>query len=497
MSAGPELVLGPPGADPPPDPAGWGDGEEASYRADDPAAPPDVVTRLLCAAAHLHASFADYVNAQLLKVSYSAICPSWGVDHVAVARHATLSRARRLERDRKLVRTVFGTLALLFAVLVLGGFGPLSFVAAVFLELVVLLAAIVVAWLLVFEHYRAARTDAMALVDDAGPPRNSAPPLAPEVEERLDQLRDGNVVVFSGSTPFIGSGVYLDDWTITLDVGDGTVDPATGTRRAPRHFDAVELHRELLRKVPLGDLSDIRARNRLYVSGTHAPGVAEIVPPPVPRRQRPRSVLSEEELERIILEPQEGARVYACFEKPGWRGQIVVSMFVRAARYENTLFVEGASFVLLPLSERFYDVYELPLRKSEELRAVALTAATKAVPLLLGSPGRRSRRRRGGREEREALEAIEELRERNRDVDFGASNSIRSETADSERSRHYASVDEFMYFLVLRRRVWTCMKEFLADHDVDTAELDRQLVSIVDRTAFFKVGDLKASNGGD
>jgi hypothetical protein len=331
----------------------------------------------------------------------------------------------------------------------------------------------------------------MALVDGADL-RNSAPPLAPEVEGRLEELREGNVVVFSGSTPFIGSGVYLDDWTMTLDLSDGTPDAAAGKRRTPRHFDAVELHRELLRTVPLGDLSDVRAHNRLYVSGTHAPGIADIVPPPIPRRQRPRGRLSEAELDQILLEPQEGARVYACFEKPGWRGQIVVSTFVRAARYENTLFVECASFVLLPLSARFYDVYELPLRKSEELRAVALTAATKAIPLLLGSPGRRLRRRRSGREDREALEAIEELRDRNRDVDFGASKSIRSETADSERSKHYASVDEFMYFLVLRRRVWTCMKEFLAGHDIDTDEFDRQLVSIVDRTGIFKVGDLKS-----
>jgi hypothetical protein len=391
------------------------------------------------------------------------------------------------------VRTQLGVAGLSLLVVLLGWLGPVTFLAAVFLEVVVLLGGVVVAWGLVFEHYRAARTDAMALVDGAST-RESAPPLVPEVEARLDQLRDGNVVVFSGSTPFIGSGVYLDDWTMTLDLNDGPVNPATGGRRTPRHFDAAELHRELLRTVPRGDLSDIRARNRLYVSGTHAPGVAEIVPPPVPRRQRPRSVLSEEELERIILEPQEGARVYACFEKPGWRGQIVVSTFVRAARYENTLFVEGASFVLLPLSARFYDVYELPLRKSEELRAVALTAATKAVPLLLGSIGRKLRSRRGGREDREALEAIEELRDRNRDVDFGATKSIRSETADSERSKHYASVDEFMYFLVLRRRVWTCMKEFLAGHDVDTADFDRQLVSIVDRTGIFKVGDLKSGD---
>ena len=489
MSAGPQLALGPAGAEPPPEPESWEAAAPAPDRAVDPDAPPDVVTRLLCAATHLHMSFADHVNGQLLKVSYSAICPSWGVDHVALARHATLSRARRLARDRKLVRTQLGVVALTLVVFLLGWLGPVTFLTAVFLELVVLLGGVVVSWGLVFEHYRAARTDAMALVDGA-PPRGSAPPLAPEVEDRLDTLRDGNVVVFSGSTPFIGSGVYLDDWTMTLDLA-GTVDPATGTRRAPRDFDAVELHGELLRNVPLGDLSDVRARNRLYVSGSHAPNVAGIVPPPVPRRQRPRSVLSPDELDRILLDPQEGARVYACFEKPGWRGQIVVSTFVRAARYENTLFVEGASFVLLPLSARFYDVFELPLRKSEELRAVALTAATKAVPLLIGSTGRRRRSRVGAREDREALEAIEELRDRNRDVDFGATNSIRAETADSERSKHYASVDEFMYFLVLRRRVWTCMKEFLADRHVDTAEFDRQVMSIVDRTGIFKVGDLK------
>jgi hypothetical protein len=494
MAAGPDLVLGPAGPEPPVDPTGWDEAEATPHPAENPDAPPDVVTRLLCAATHLHASFADHVNGRLLKVSYSAICPSWGVDHVAVARHASLARARRLARDAKLVRTQLGIAALTLLVLGLALLGPITFLAAVFLELAVLAGGFLVAWGLVFEHYRAARTDAMALVDGA-PPRESAPALAPEMEDRLDLLKDGNVVVFSGSTPFIGSGVYLDDWTMTLDVSQGPADPATGTRPASRPFDAAQLHHELLRTVPLGDLTDIRARNRLYVSGTHAPNVAEIVPPPTPRRQRPRSVLSAEELDRIIVEPQEGARVYACFEKPGWRGQIVVSTFVRAARYENTLFVEGASFVLLPLSARFYDVFQLPLRKSEELRAVALTAATKAVPLLLGSTGRRSRRRHGAREDREALEAIEELRERNRDVDFGATSSLRSETADSERSKHYASVDEFMYFLVLRRRVWTCMKDFLVDHCVDTAEFDRQLVSIVDRTGIFKVGDLK--NGDD
>jgi hypothetical protein len=493
MSAGPELILGSADgdADPPPETSSWGaETEEPTYRPDDPSAPPDVVTRLMCAATHLHASFADYVNAELLKVSYSAICPSWGVDHVALARHAVLSRRRRLARDRKLVRTQFGIAGAVLFVALLAWLGPLSFLMAVALELVVVIGGIAVAWGLIFEHYRAARTDALALVDGASV-LESAPPLAPEVEERLSQLRDGNVVVFSGPTPFVGSGVYLDDWTMTLDL-EPTVDPATGARRTPRPFDAAKLHRELLRTVPLGDLSDIRAANRVYVSGTHAPNVAEIVPPPVPRRQRPRVMLSEEELERIILEPQEGARVYACFEKTGWRGQIVVSMFVRAARYENTLFVEGASFVLLPLRAPFGDAALLPLRKSEELRAVAFTAATKAVPLLLGALGRRMRSRRGAREDREALEAIEELRDRHRDVDFGASKSIRSEAADSARSRHYASVDEFMYFLVLRRRVWTCMKEFLQRHDVDTDDLDRQVVAIVDRTGIFKARDLKS-----
>src|SRR4051794_16399835 len=212
MSAGPQLVLGSADADPPPDPNGWGEAAElevqAPHPADDPGAPPDVVTRLLCAATHLHASFADYVNAQLLKVSYSAICPSWGIDHVALARHATLSRARRLARDHKLVRTQMGIAAAALVVFLIGWLGPVSFLMAVFLELVVLLAGVVVAWSLVFQHYRAARTDALALVD-GGSVLDGAPTLPPEVEERLSQLRDGNVVVFSGPTPFIGSGVYL------------------------------------------------------------------------------------------------------------------------------------------------------------------------------------------------------------------------------------------------------------------------------------------------
>jgi hypothetical protein len=460
----------------------------------DPVASSDIVSRLMCAATHLDASFADYVNGQLLKASYKAVCPSWGVDLVAVARHATLSRSRRLARDAALLRTLVGTGVALFVAALLGVIRVVSFYEAIGLVLLVVLAGVVRSWILVFRHYRAARHDALAMVDSSPPLRERAAPLSPSVEERLTQVNEGNVVIFSGPTPFVGSGLHLDNWTMTVDLSKGTVISGTDRRRTPSHFDSADVHDELLRAVPRGGLPGVQATNRLYVGGTTAPSLLSLIPPPVPRRQRPRSVVSEEELREIILQPREGARVYACFEKSGWGGQIIVSTFIRATRYENTLFIEGASYVLLPLGERFFDVYQLPLKRREELVAVALTAAGKAIPLLLGSAGRRLNRRKGAREEREALEAIEELRDRGRDVDFGATNSIRAQTADNERT-YYASVDEVMYFVVLRRRVWNCLREFLISHDIDTSDLDRQLALVVDH-AIPKVGAVNFGSGG-
>jgi hypothetical protein len=134
--------------------------------------------------------------------------------------------------------------------------------------------------------------------------------------KRLEQLAEGNTVVFGGYHPFVGCGITLDSWTICIEVaaagihrgGTGGVNP----------FDALELHEHLLRTVPPQTPGGLRAAHRLFVGGMAATGVPGLIPDPRYADTWPASRLPADVLDRFTREPSEAARTYACLALPAW-----------------------------------------------------------------------------------------------------------------------------------------------------------------------------------
>ena len=457
------------------------------------AAPDDLVTRLLCAATYMREGFADRVSGELLTSSRGALSPLWQVDAVQLARHASQAQRFRRARDVWLAAAfgyvvLAGTLALALIFL-----GVLGVGRALLVWVVLWLWAYGIAVLLVYRQARSARRAAVAVTyepDDA-----YAPPLARRsAEQNLDDLNRANAVLFRGeSSPFVGSGVNIDNWHLTLDISkratpkharDGSTDSEFGP------ITGADLQEALLATMPQRITPRPSAGHRLYVRGgsnaLSVPlfriGPTEKDPVEALNFRRPVTRIPEAQVSQYLHEPSEAARVYTYFQHSAWGGQVVVTLFVRAFVSNQTMFIEGLVYALRPLQRQFYSVRGLPTDRRTEVSSLLATSFAEALPLLLAAPGQVVSSLLSGRLTRARSLVTESEIERRRDIDFGARSSLREQVANYNLSDSFAAMDERMFYQIFNRRAMECIGLFLESRHVDLAEFNGQAGGIIGGT---------------
>jgi hypothetical protein len=172
----------------------------------------DSVTRCLCHAVHLHTGLRQYVLGTVVESRHRARCPGFGVDLIAVARHAASADQRC--RFRK---TSFLVLRLAIVV----GAAVAGFLGSAAAAALIALAGLMTAWGILFWSIREERAIARATIDDPRLPGELAPALPRDLEDQLENVGQANVIVYAKGQgdPFIGSGIRLDRFALTpIDV---------------------------------------------------------------------------------------------------------------------------------------------------------------------------------------------------------------------------------------------------------------------------------------
>jgi hypothetical protein len=462
--------------------------------------PDDLVTRLLSAQVYLRESFADRVNSELIHPSRAALPPLWHVDAVQLARHAAQARKYRRSRDVGLAATA-GYLVLAGTLVLLVAAGQvLALRQALAIWVVLWIWAYIVAVRLVYAQKLTARRSAVAVIYDPDTARPDPLPR-PAVEQSLADLNQTNVVLFRGeSSPFVGSGVNVDNWHLTIDIsrraapahnrgaatGPGYLAGTTGRDQ----ISGGQLQSYLLESMPPRISPRPAAGNRLYVrGGSNAISVPLFrMGPTEPDRidalnfRRPVTRVGEDVIQHYLHAHNEGARTYTYFQHSAWGGQVVVTLFVRAFVSNQTLFIEGLVYALRPLSRQFYAVRGLPTDRRAEAATLFKSALSQALPELFQAPARLLRGYRGGRADAATAALIEAEIERHRDIDFGALSSLRERVANYNLADQFAAMDERMYYQIFNRRAIECIGQYLEDKQVDLAEFNGQAGAIIGNT---------------
>ncbi|WP_167393654.1 hypothetical protein [Micromonospora chokoriensis] len=437
-----------------------------------PSVPKDLASRELCCAMHLRPPLAAHVLLHYSIDNPKAWCPPFGVDAVAVVRHAQAADTHW----RKLYGAVAMTRYSLLGLVAIGLFllwrdGPVT----AMLSLPLIAVACGVGWRTTFLSLQETRAAAIGTLVEGKALATQVPEVDSDLEEELAALQDANMIVFDGAagSPFVGSGTEIGRWALPpVDVSRSREEDDT---KPPATFSIRELHDDLigLARSRLG-LSDIEVTKRIYVRGDVLPDCEGLFHPD---EVRPPSRLDKTWVDLGSDAPGEQARTYVCLAKSLVGGEIVVTLFVRYTLEQGILSCEFAAFVLPPIlrgsapATGFHGLFDddlTPLHGRSTTWALAVAAwRTYVAELFLRSNRGIDLDEAHEDRTRHHYEALQEGRR----YDYGAAFSARELAATTSIQNYFEVADVRDCLLRMQRGVIDCLVGFLRDKGINTSEL--------------------------
>jgi hypothetical protein len=453
-------------------------------------------TRLLSAAAYLDRTFRDLVIKFCLDGSHRALGACFGLDMPTVVRHCR--RARRIFGRRAIFLTPLAIIA--FFALV----GSSSELEAASPNIGTLIGLLFVIYLISFAICFYFESRSRAIVTQNFMRGNYKPDALLKGDdtpvEYLQEAETGNTVIYSGFTPFVGSGENIGAWSFALDLrkraSNGTRNLESGTNR-PANLSAGDLQEVTLEalyaRVALDiaelNLDRVTVQDKLYVNGRDIRDDKRFLSDPL---GRPTFRVTEQVVTNAMLEQAEKQlRHYRCIRVVDWSGELVLSIFLRFSKLSHNLFVEASYFLLTPVADRLRGVDAMsPHFKFGRFINLLFVTAVKTPFLTLWAPFELLRRISAGMHRWSARREEEELIRENPTFDYGAAFSFRQWASSNEYRRYFQRLDKEMYFKVLEMNILDSILTFLEENDVDVSELKQRQTTILNQGVILSGGSM-------
>ncbi|MEZ0065766.1 hypothetical protein ABIA32_001766 [Streptacidiphilus sp. MAP12-20] len=323
---------------------------------------------------------------------------------------------------------------------------------------------------------------------------------------------DGNITVYSGYSPFIGSGVELDSWSTTTRLTPtrnlvGEI-PAQATPwtvpTAAELVDGLLTQLTALRAETAGSLDGIEeltVSEKLFVDGT------VLRQPEVERTGLTRAVLPEEQgRPSHAIDPELVRRYRGHHRGPirhclrsqvaAWGTDLVLSVYLQVTVSAGTLYLESTTLLLPPVKDAFRvadTVVEQPAPESSYLPAgqvggddsvLGAQAVAAAFQALLGAPFRVYRALRAPSRRVRRHEQLRSAIKSDLGFDYGARMSLRDLASGPNYRNYFQRVDVARISRQIHLRTLDFLATTLAERGVDVSDLLER------RTAVYNSGIL-------
>lgn len=503
-------------------------------------------TRYLCAAAHLDEDFREYAIKNVFEEEHRAVGESYGVDIIPVAKWCYAARQRVFYRDLLLF---IDLLIVLFSYFILHDFLSSlisSSIPPIYVSLIpllqiipfifssVLLFLLIIPFLIIGSIFRSTRrplvqiyallffsigfpllipcfllawlivvieqtfshgSNAEALAKGRFRPDSGNWSLEPQLEQKLRTIfhtQDGNVVVYSGYSPFAGAGVNIDGWSFAIDISKGKKELASSTPKTPETFQVSELYTEITQAIRNLGLNNVSLEDKLYVNGQVIRDNPDFLPN---NFSYPKTQVDSLLMNRFKEDPLEYIRYYTCIRVTSWDGELVLSIFVRLKLAGKNLFVEADYELLAPVKEEYHEIDTIePTLTASKLFKFALRTFTPTVLFLLSSPVRVSKyvfhdqllaRRR--------VRVEKSIRE-NPAFDYGTKTSLREVASSRYYRLYFQRLDKEMYKKIIERQVFETITHFLDVRDIDTSDLKSRQDTVLNNGVIMTGNTIQGSN---
>jgi hypothetical protein len=325
-------------------------------------------TRYFCAAVQMDDKFCDQVLEDTLEENYKVIAICHDVDLPCVIRSCLSTKERRRERDIPLV------VLTIIAFIAFFSFIPLSFILYI------------IAWGIVFFDQKRIRYNILGQHLQ----RNNFDPeffdlsvnqkTAKKLEE-IEETQKANVIIYDGFSPFVGSGLNMGGWSLSIDVTKGKND--VGCIVDPLSFEISELYDYISDSINELELDNLQISDSLHINGQDLRGYKEILPSPL---MRPITKLENDFVSRFVENPTHSIRHYRCIRVTDWKGELILSIFLRFARIGKNLFIEADYYLLAPVSAHYRRVDSFKSEPSfEDMLKLAIETSSSTFKYCLAS----------------------------------------------------------------------------------------------------------------
>ncbi len=419
-------------------------------------------TRMMCTAAYLEPTFAQEVVNEIVHEEHRAVHMPTGVNIATVVKHCLAARRQKTARDLLLTADVVLSIVLAFAEK-----------SVAWLALGFLLAWAIVLW----DIWSATYLVVLRRLNPRSFPSYPAPmPSDPRLALRIEELarnQRGNLSVYSGFMPFSSAGVDTGDgWSFLIDLRKGNQD-VFGGRSSAKEPTPAALYGAVEQALSALGMTNLEIRDRLFVSGSDVRDDRVLMPNPL---GPPLAWVDAGVMQQFMVSPTHRIRHYRCIEIVNWRGELVVSLFLRFAVGNGRLFCELNKFVLPPLKEELHRLnHQAGVMRFSYLISMVVRAAATTPGLSLRAPSVIVRPLRQAMESSGSAKRVE----KDPFFDFGAAATALDRVRSTKYRRYFQRLDKEKYDKVLERTVLDALVKVLDEHGVDTTELAEKRTMIV------------------
>lgn len=374
---------------------------------------------------------------------------------------------------------------------------PLFFLVALLAVLSFLfnpgLIAIVLIWVTIFaesliRYYGASLN---LLRKDTFDPRKRPVALGARLEWKLQKnftTGERNVIAYSGYRPFAGAGIYLSGWSLVVDTSLGAkerVNNSTGEKRqTPLAFTMNDLYTEVEKDVlGLGvTLALLEVEGKLYVQGKYLPESPNFFNE---KELCPVTSVDPALVGKYKEQPTEGIRYYQCLRFNFWRGEMILTAFVRFVRSGKDLFVEVNYLLLPPMDPDYYWVDEKEnTPRLSKIWELYMRTFDGPIQMWLKAPSRLLRNYNHSRRQQNLVS----IARRSPAFDYGARTSLRQFASDDSYHLFFQELDQQMYFKMVNKQILDTLATFLNAHQIDTTNVSKRGDTIMNSATYNNMG---------
>lgn len=433
-------------------------------------------TRLLSAACYLSPSYRLSLHETFVRNRFKATAPDFGIDLGTLIRHCCHARQRAFIRNLA-ASAVFVGLSYAF---LSGRLGAVALFVAFGAMLIIDFVYRWSTFLFVCKHFSNSDVDPSAV-----------PPLRHDLAHLSEP--PGNLIVYSGFSPFVGSGTAMNSWSVVVDITRGAKRPDC-SRELPKQFAAVDLYGAATAAVSAASPPGLEVEDNLYINGQDVRLDSRCFDADT---RRPRRNVDSAVVDRFVgTAAASPIRHYRSFRVVDWSGDLIVSFFIRMSLSTTTLFFEANSSVLTPVDDLKRTLERVHPRPTvlQFLTRLLHSFAT-ALPYLLWGPMNSVVRLIRPVVDL-IVHVVEEWVVNEKPVfDFGATHSARelASTSTSYR-RHSIRQDGQMLTKTLESAVLESVIGFLDAHRIDTSSLRERETAILNSGIIISGGTINAGS---